>query len=279
MTMESCLLKCDSVFFGYRDVPILKGVSMAVTEGAFLGVIGPNGVGKSTLIRVLTNTLPPKRGTVLLDGQPLATLTRRAIAQKLAVVSQTDTSDFGFTVWEEVMLGRSPHHGGIHYENLDDRAIVEMALEKTQIAHLASRRLDTLSGGERQRVRIARAIAQQPVIVFLDEPTTHLDLYSQLTLMELLKDINKQGIAVFLVSHDINFVAQSCADVHLMHDGAILVHGAPREVITPDRVATCFRIRADVFVDPKTSIPRINPLGILKPDDDFVGSPLNRDDR
>jgi iron complex transport system ATP-binding protein len=263
MNAARSLLTCESASFRYRDAPILKGVSIAVSEGAFLGVIGPNGVGKSTLIRVLTGTLLPERGRVLLYGKPLTAFTRRAIARKLAVVSQTETSDFGFTVWEEVMLGRSPHHGGIHYENREDRAIVEMALEKTQVAHLAARRLDTLSGGEMQRVRIARGIAQQPAIVFLDEPTTHLDLYSQLTLMELLKEINKQGIAVFLVSHDINFVAQCCADVHLMHDGAILAHGAPHEVITPDLVATCFRIRANVSVDPETSVPRINPLGIL----------------
>lgn len=260
------LLQCDSVSFRYGAVPILGGISITVNEGAFLGVIGPNGVGKSTFIRVLTGTLLPQQGSILLNEKPLAEFSRRVVARKLAVVSQVETGDFGFTVWEEVMLGRAPHHGGIHFENREDCDVVEMALEKTQIAHLAPRRLDTLSGGERQRVRIARGIAQQPEIIFLDEPTTHLDLYSQLTLMELLQDINKQGIAVFLVSHDINFVAQCCTEVHFMHDGAIPFHGSPREVMTSDNIAVCFRIRAEVTVDPVTFIPRINPLGVLQRD-------------
>jgi len=251
-------------------------MTIAIDAGAFIGVVGRNGVGKSTLIRILTGTLPPQRGVVLLNGRPIGDLSRRSVARKLAAVSQTEPSDFGFTVWEEVMLGRSPRHGGIHFENSEDRAIVETALEKTQIAHLASRTLDTLSGGERQRVRIARGIAQQPEVMFLDEPTTHLDLYSQLKLMELLRDINKHGIAVLLVSHDINFVAQCCQDVHLMHNGTIPCHGSPRDVITPDNVATCFRIHAEVTIDPVTSIPLINPLKILNHDDPAFLDPLTR---
>lgn len=262
MGVPQPLIECDSVSFRYIATPVLEKITIRIHSGEFLGVVGRNGVGKSTLIRILTGTLTPYDGIVLLNGRPMGALSRRAVARKLAVVSQTEPSDFGLTVWEEVMLGRSPHHGGIHYENSEDRAIVEMALEKTQTSHLASRRLDMLSGGERQRIRIARGIAQQPEVIFLDEPTTHLDLFSQLKLMELLKDINKQGIAVFLVSHDINFLAQCCQYVHLMHNGTIYVQGRPSDVITADNVAACFGIEAEVTVDPVTSIPRINPLRI-----------------
>ncbi len=257
------LIQCDSVSFSYSEKPVLQNITIQIDSGSFTGIVGRNGVGKSTLIRILTGTLIPQQGSVLLDGIPIRELPRRVVARKLAVVTQTEPNDFGFTVWEEVMLGRSPRHGGIYFENNEDRGIVKMALEKTQITHLAARTLDTLSGGERQRVRVARGIAQQPEVIFLDEPTTHLDIHSQLKLMELLKDINKNGIAVFLVSHDINFLSQCCHDVHLMRNGTISIHGTPREVITYENVAECFGIEAEITIDPVTHIPRINPLRIL----------------
>lgn len=261
--MSKIIISSEDVQFGYGKNPILRHLELRVCQGDLTGLIGPNGAGKSTLIRVLTGILSPETGMVRLNGTPIEKLSRRNVARNVAVVSQDEGQEFGFTVWEEVILGRSPHHGGLHFENSSDREVVRKALVRTQIEHLASRRLETLSGGERQRVRIARGIAQEPQLIFLDEPTNHLDLYSQLSLMRLLREINAQGIAVFLVSHDINFVCQCCREILLMRDGTIICQGRPSDVITSENIASCFRIRADVVVDPDTGIPRINPLALL----------------
>ncbi|MDQ1237907.1 MAG: iron complex transport system ATP-binding protein [Thermodesulfobacteriota bacterium] len=261
--MSDILISCENVRFSYEKSPTLHNVEVIVHQGDFIGVIGPNGVGKSTLIKVLTGILRPDEGMILLHGTPIERLSKREIARKLAVVSQEEALDFGFTVWEEVMFGRSPHHGGLHFDNYSDRVVVEKALVRTQIDHLASRRLETLSGGERQRVRIARGIAQEPKVIFLDEPTNHLDLYSQLTLMRLLGEVNTQGIAVFLVSHDINFVCQCCRQVYLMHNGTIVSRGLAADVVTSENIALCFGIHAEVLVNPNTGIPRINPVAVM----------------
>jgi iron complex transport system ATP-binding protein len=244
---------------------VLDGVSLSLPEGGFVGVIGPNGSGKSTLIRILSAGLTPLEGTVLLGGKDIAALTRRRTARDLAVVAQEERPDFGFSVWEEVMLGRSPHHRGLHFENRSDRTIVEHALEKTGIAHLAGRRISELSGGERQRARIARALAQEPRVILMDEPTNHLDLYSQLSLMELMREINTEGLAILLVSHDINFVARTSDHVKILHESTFRFSGTPAEVITEEHIAEAFNIRALVDANPGDGSPRMTPIERLVP--------------
>ena len=261
--MKDDLLECREVLFRYNGLTVLNGVSLVVSPEDFVGVIGPNGAGKSTLIKIMSGLIRPLQGRVTFNGRDLASLSRRDVAKKLAVVAQEETSEFGFTVKEEVMLGRAPHHGGLYFENRSDRTIVEAAMEKTRVAHLSNRRIEALSGGERQRVRIARGIAQQPKVLLLDEPTNHLDLYSQISLMELLREINKEGLSILLVSHDINFVAESCDQLNILHDGNFRYSGTPREVITPENLAASFRIKALVDTNPVTGAPRMTPVGIL----------------
>ncbi|MGO9119298.1 MAG: ABC transporter ATP-binding protein [Desulfomonilaceae bacterium] len=261
--MKRALVECREVSFDYGSRPVLHGISFSIEEGDFVGVIGSNGAGKSTLIKILSGMLRPSQGIVTLNGVDMRSLPLRKVATELAVVQQEETPDFSFAVTEEVMMGRAPHHGGLYFESLSDRAIVLEAMGRSGVAHLSERRIETLSGGERQRVRIARALAQQPKILLLDEPTNHLDLYAQLSLIELMRDINTQGIAIFLVSHDINFMCASCTHLKILHEGRFYCQGSPREVITEENLAHSFGIRGLVDVNPVTGAPRMTPLARL----------------
>jgi iron complex transport system ATP-binding protein len=258
--MGNPLLECSNVRFSYERHRVLDGVSLSLPEGGFVGIIGPNGSGKSTLVRIFSGALTPLEGTVLLDGKEVSSLTRRRMARELAVASQEESPDFGFSVWEEVMLGRSPHHRGLHFENRGDRTVVERALEKTGITHVAERRISELSGGERQRARIARALAQEPRVILMDEPTNHLDLHAQLSLMDLMREINEEGVAILLVSHDINFVARTAADVKILYERTFRFSGTPAEVITEEHIAETFNLRALVDVNPGDGSPRMTPI-------------------
>jgi len=261
--IKTVILECKDVRFGYNGRTVLDGISMTIPQGELVGVIGPNGAGKSTLVKVLSGLRPPSEGSVCLNGVDLRLLSKKTVATDLAVVEQEEASDFGFTVIEEVMLGRAPHHRGLHFENAADRMIVDKALIETQVVHLADRRMETLSGGERQRVRIARALAQEPRLLLLDEPTNHLDLYSQLSLTELLREINREGLAIVMVSHDINFVSESCVHVKILSEGKLRGEGTPHEVITEQHLAQSFHIRAIVDLNPVTAAPRMTPLSRL----------------
>lgn len=264
--MGSPLLECRNISFGYTARPVLDRISLTIGAGDFVGVIGPNGAGKSTLVKVLSGLLRPTQGVVTLNGTDIKSLGKRVVASELAVIQQEEASDFGFTVVEHVLMGRAPHHGGLYFEDREDRNIVQSAMEKSRVSHLAERRMEAISGGERQRVRIARALAQQPRILLLDEPTNHLDLYSLMSLTELLQAINKEGMAILAVSHDINFMAACCAYVKVLHEGAFRAEGTPHAVITEENLAEWFHIKALVDTNPATSAPRMTPLARLDRD-------------
>lgn len=265
--MTTPLLVCDDVGFSYTDDKVLDGVSLSIEQGDLTGVIGPNGSGKTTLIKVLSGLLRPSQGEVLLRGKTLDSTSRKRIAGQVAVVAQEESSDFGFTVREEVMLGRFPHHGGLHFENRSDLIVVEQVMKQTGVAPLADRKVEHLSGGERQRVRLARALAQEPSVLLLDEPTNHLDLYSQLSLIEILHEINKEGIAILLVSHDINFVSRACREVTILRKRTLQCRGSAQEVITEENIASSFRIQALVDRNPSDGSPRMTPIRKLEPEE------------
>lgn len=257
--MGDILLECHDVRFSYGARTVLEGICLAVHTCSFVGIVGPNGSGKSTLIRVLSGVLKPEQGAVTLEGRDMVALSRRSVAQAIAVVAQEEISDFGFSVREEVLLGRSPHHRGLHFDGPKDVAIADRSMEKADVAHLAERQLSELSGGERQRVRIARALAQEPRVLLMDEPTNHLDLFAQLSLMDLLREINSEGLAIVVVSHDINFVARACRHVKILHNRSFLFGGAPDEVITEDSIGRAFSVRAVVDRHPDGT-PRMTPI-------------------
>jgi len=255
------LLQVTGIHAGYYpDTPVLQEVDLRLSAGGFLGLIGPNGSGKSTLLRVLAGVLAPWSGSVLLDGADVGQVSRRQLARTVAVVPQDSVSPFAFTAGEIVAMGRHPYlprFGGL---DARDRCAVSQAMERTDTAHLAARSIVELSGGERQRIVIARALAQQPRLLLLDEPTTHLDINHQVEVLDLLYDLNRSdGLAIVCVTHDLNAAAEYTDQVVLMAPGGrVHAFGTPAEVITADHVEAVYGIR--VAINDADGRPRITPL-------------------
>ncbi len=261
--MKSRFLECIDVSVMLENSRIISAIDFSMDEGEFIGIIGPNGAGKSTLVKVVAGIQKPDSGLVRIYGKDIRSLSRQEIARILAIVEQEENLEFGFTVEEYVSFGRAPHHGGVFFENNYDREIVRSAMSRTQTRSLAARQVESLSGGERQRVRIARALAQQPRMLILDEPTNHLDIYSQMMLIELLKDVNRNGIAIIMVSHDINFMCLACNHLKLMSSGRIIHEGPAGEIITENLMQEAFRVKVFVDRNPLTHAPRITPSATI----------------
>jgi iron complex transport system ATP-binding protein len=241
----------------YGNGLVLDGLDLVVEQGEFLAVVGPNGSGKTTLVRAAAGILAT-RGTIEIFGKPLRSYARKALARILAVVPQQTPADFPFTVEEVVLMGRSPHLGLMECEKERDREAAREAMTLTDVARLASRRLDGLSGGERQRVIIARAVCQQPRIILLDEPTSSLDLSHQLAVMEIMKGLaRKADMTVVMVSHDLNLAALYGDRILLLKDGRALGLGSPSEVLTPERLQEAYGCPLLVDRNPLTGTPRV----------------------
>jgi len=222
--------------FAYGAADAVSGVSFAARAGEFVGLLGPNGAGKSTLVRLVAGLLAPARGTVRLAGLDPFTAPRRTIARMCALVPQEPRIAWPFTVREAVMMGRSPRQGLLALPNRLDRGAVDGALEACDLVHLAERRLDALSGGERRRVFFARALAQEPRVLLLDEPTAFLDLGHQVAAMRMARLAARGGLCVVAVLHDLNLAAATCDRVVILSSGRVVAEGAPPEVLTAERV-------------------------------------------
>lgn len=264
----------QSVRFRYRSRGsdatrwILEGISLRVQKGEVLGVVGPNGSGKTSLLKVLARVLTPQEGRVSLFGQNLASMTQQDVACVAGVVPQDTQQLFPFTVAETVIMGRFPHRprgrwtGGFGWESHQDIAIAEQAMATMDIGHVAHRVVTDLSGGERQRVLIARALAQTPKVLLLDEPTAFLDLQHQVEICSLLRRLKEtHGLTVVLVSHDLNLVGQYCDRILLLDNGQMVRHGYPEEVIEPDVLEAVYRCRVLVDRHPVSGLPRVTLPG------------------
>jgi iron complex transport system ATP-binding protein len=242
-------LSIEALSFSYhRTVPILREVSFSVNRGEFLSLVGPNGSGKTTLLRLLDRIFLPDSGSIVLGGRPLSRLSRAELARRIAFVPQDGGIQFPFTVYEIVLMGRSPHTRGMAFENAHDRAIAREMMALTDIDRLADQPITKLSGGERQRAFIARALAQQPEILLLDEPNAHLDISHQLDVFRLIKKRNTEsGLTVLSVSHDLNLAAAYSDRVAMLQNGTIAAVGTPAEVLTAERIRQVFE--TDVLVD------------------------------
>jgi iron complex transport system ATP-binding protein len=249
-------LELDRVTFGYGAQSAVSEVSLTLWPGQFLGLLGPNGSGKSTLLHLAAGLLRPQHGDVWLDGQPLRSLHRLEIARQVAVVPQNAVLPSAFSGWEVVDAGRMPHHGLFHGGTARDDHIVERALTAADAVDLAARRVGELSGGEQQRLLLARALAQEPTVLLLDEPTTHLDLPHQFQHLDLvLRNAREGALAILGVFHDLNLAATYCDAIALMDRGRVVTRGTPEAVLTPRWIAAVYGIDVTVMSHPQTGRP------------------------
>jgi iron complex transport system ATP-binding protein len=259
------LVEFDDVAFAYPQPErsraggfSLDGVSFAIGAGEVFGVIGPNSAGKTTLLRLLTRVVAAGRGEVRLNGRPIRHLAHAELARQIAVVPQDAPRPFPFSVEQLVLMGRYPHAPGRFFESDADRAHAIAAMEATGVLHLAALPLEQLSGGERQRAMLARALAQQPRLLVLDEPTSHLDLRYQAETAALLQRMNgERGMTVLLVSHDLNLAAEVCDRLLLLGRGRIARVGSPAEVLQRGVLEEVFGCAVVVDVNPTSGRPVI----------------------
>lgn len=240
-------LKNISVELGRQQV--VKDVSLEVKQGRFVGLIGPNGSGKSTLLRTIYRVIKPGSGAILLDGRSLQSFSLTESAKKLGVVGQFNQVNFDFSVFEMVMMGRTPHKGMLEADRQEDYAIALAAIKTVGMESYAHRSFSTLSGGEKQRIILARALAQQPQVLLLDEPTNHLDIKYQLELLAIVKAL---GIGVLAALHDLSLAAMYCDQLYVLKGGAVMTSGKPRQILTPGLVREVYEIDCDIKENPAT---------------------------
>ena len=255
-------LQATNVSFTYfRGAQALDDISVSVSRGSIVGLIGPNGSGKTTLVKVLNGTLRPSRGSVSVEGAPVATFTRRDLAKRIAVVPQETHVTFDFTAVEIVLMGRYAHLGAFALEGPADMAVARRALGATGTEALASRQFATLSGGEKQRVVIAGALAQSSDILLLDEPTAALDVGFQFEIASLLVRLNREhGTTMVVSTHDLNLAAMLCTELVLMKSGRVLAKGPTNDVLTAPNIRQLYGVEADVAFHPRAGHLTVVPL-------------------
>lgn len=245
--------------FRYEQVWVLKGIDLQIHSGEILGILGPNGSGKSTLLKIMDGVLIPQEGEIRLRDINLKRLRRSAIAKEIAMVSQENHFRFSFSALEVVLMGRFPHLRRLQFEGKQDLAIVMDSLEATHASELAERSIHELSGGEKQRVLLARALAQKPNVILLDEPTSFLDLKFKREIFRLIALLSKErGLCVVVVSHDIDLVSQYCHRLVMLKQGNIFALGEPKEVITTSNIETVYECPVMVDQHPISGRPRVN---------------------
>ncbi len=243
-------LRVEDVAVRLDERPVLRGVDLCVRPGEVLGLLGRNGAGKSTLLRTATGVIPLERGAIQLLERPLAAWPRRELARRVAVVPQETRFPFPFRVLEVVLMGRAPHLGWLGFEGAHDVALARRALARLGIEALAERSVLELSGGERQLVVVARALAQEPALLLLDEPTAFLDLRHRVEVLRVVRGLADEGRAALVVSHDLALAARFCDRLALLVEGRVLAVGAPSEVLTPEQVERTFDVRVRVAAGP-----------------------------
>ncbi|QBR90656.1 ABC transporter ATP-binding protein [Microbacterium wangchenii] len=261
MVNAAPVLRARALTAGYPGRRVLHDLDLEIAPGRVTMIIGANASGKSTLLGALARLNAPSAGTVELDGVDVAGIPRRAFAQTVGLLPQQPIAPDGITVAELVSRGRHPHRGVFQRWSAQDSQRVDDAMAKTGLTDLADRPIGDLSGGQRQRVWIAMALAQNPRILLLDEPTTFLDLSHQLEVLDLLVQLNRtEGTTIVVVLHELNLAARYADDLVVMCEGRIVAHGAPADVLTTDVVATAFALDALVMPDPLTGTPLVVPV-------------------
>jgi iron complex transport system ATP-binding protein len=237
---------------------VLNGLSCSFQKGLMYGIIGPNGVGKSTLLQLLSGVDQPKQGEVLLAGRNIATYPRKQLAKKLAVLQQSGLPPVGFSVREVVSMGRYPFQNWLGSEEQDSEPIIDRALSAMGLEELEHRKMDQLSGGERQRVALAKLMAQEPSIILLDEPTTYLDIGFQVQLLDTVRAWQQEReLTVIAVLHDLNLASLYCDELVVLHQGKVAAAGIPHDVLTPSLIERVYETTTAVIAHPITGVPQI----------------------
>ncbi|KAB8143439.1 ABC transporter ATP-binding protein [Chloroflexia bacterium SDU3-3] len=259
------MLETQDLTLAYDGQPIIHQLSAAIPAGKITALIGPNGCGKSTLLRGLARLMPPRGGSVLLDGKDIHRIATRDLAKIMGILPQSPVAPEGLLVRELVAQGRYPHQHWYQQWSPEDERAVERALEITGMVDLAARPVDALSGGQRQRAWIAMTLAQETELLLLDEPTTYLDMAHQLEVLHLLERLNRdEGRTVVMVVHDLNHATRYAQHIVAVRAGAVVAAGAPSEVITPDLLRRVFGIEADIVSDTRTGVPLCLPYGLCR---------------
>ncbi len=251
-------LEIQNITLDYGQCPVIKDLSFQLRPGELLGLVGPNGWGKTSVIKSLSRVLSPRSGRILLDGKELIRISSNELARLIGVVPQNPYLPETFTVSEVVILGRNPHLRLLSGESAKDMAIVWQAMERTGITHLAKRRIGELSGGEKQRVTIARVLAQEPQVILLDEPTANLDISHQLDILDLITCLcYEKTIAGLIAIHDLNIAAQYCNRIIMLKNGQIHAEGTPEQVVTAENVREVFGANSTIYHHPENNLPMV----------------------
>ena len=254
------MLQLTDVHFRF-DREVLSGITLEVRAGEVVALLGPNGAGKSTLLGVACGMLSPSQGRALLNGRSVSSFARREIAREVALVSQGGEVRFPLTSLEYVLAGRYARVSALGFDSETDFAVAYESLRVTDAEQFASRRFNELSSGERQRVVLSRALAQQPKLLLLDEPTANVDIAHQVSILELVRRLARsRGLGTLLVTHEINLAADFADRVALIKDGSLLACGTPSEVMTAPLLSECFDTRLLVDKHPQTGNPRVSPM-------------------
>jgi iron complex transport system ATP-binding protein len=254
-------IESKGISFSYNATETIKEVSVSLEQQEFVGIIGPNGAGKSTLLRILCGILKPAKGDILIFNKNMRELIQRTIAQNIAFVPQETYFTLNFSVEDIVLMGRFPYLRAFQRETNEDLAATEHALIFAHVEEFRKRPINSLSSGERQRVVLARALAQQPKILLLDEPTSHLDLHHQYAIMELLKKLNSEGTSIIIVNHDLNLASLYCQRLILIHKGAVYSEGSPESLLNENTLKSVYKTEVKIVKHPDRKVPQI----FLKP--------------
>lgn len=255
----------ENLAVAYEDNFVVDDLDMKIPQGKITTIIGPNGCGKSTVLKAVGRILKPKGGMVYLNGDDIQRLTTKEVAQKMAILPQSPQAPAGLTVGELVAYGRFPHQRGFGKLTGEDKNIITWALEVTKLTEFETVAVDNLSGGQRQRVWIAMALAQQTDLILLDEPTTYLDLAYQLEVLELLFRLNRdQGCTIVMVLHDLNLAARFADYMIAIRSGDIIRHGTPETVMSTEVLKETFHIDAEIVKEPRTGRPTCISYDLIK---------------
>ncbi|MHC1598351.1 MAG: ABC transporter ATP-binding protein [Candidatus Methanofastidiosia archaeon] len=259
--MELCISSLD---FSYNSKKVLKNVSFGARSGEVLGVIGPNGSGKTTLLKCMRMAVRPQKGKILLDLEDVSKWRRQKIAQYFGVVPQSSSITFPFNVLDVVMMGRMPHLSRFQREKKSDVDVVHEAMHLTSIEHLYDRPISKLSGGEFQRVIIARALAQQPKILLLDEPTSQLDINHQFEIMKLIRELaRKKDMMVIIISHNLNHSLRYCDSLLLLNDGCVHSCGDAEKVLTTKNIKEVYGVEAELNFNTKIDSYQVTLIDVV----------------